>query len=226
MRTQIRLLIGGLSLFAVVASAYAGGWAIVTVNDFPDYAVAGKTLGVSFTVRQHGVTLLSGLKPVVLAKTPDHRELKLAVSPTQHEGEYRFDLPLLQPGEWKITIDSGFILYLTGKAATLEDSPKAASAGYVTLSLGVIPADSSQPAISERERGERLFSAKGCTGCHGTGIGPELTGKHLSAEYLKQLLADPAGTLKLQGKAQVGQMPNLNLKTGEIAALSKFLAGR
>ena len=56
-----------LALTAFVPIAYAGGWAIITLNEFPDYAVAGKTLNLSFFVRQHGVTLLPDLRPTVHA---------------------------------------------------------------------------------------------------------------------------------------------------------------
>src|SRR5262249_22564453 len=65
----VRLMLPVLALFILVTSGFAGGWAVVTLNDFPDYAVAGKPLNIIFAVRQHGQTLLSGLQPTVSATT-------------------------------------------------------------------------------------------------------------------------------------------------------------
>ncbi len=221
-RGRISLLIASL-LILFAMTAHAGGWAIVTVNDLPDYAIAGKTLSMTFAVRQHGATLLEGLKPVIFAKAPDMRSVRIDAQPTMQKGEYRFELPLTQPGEWKISIDSGFLFYLIKQ--TRDDSPQSPQAGYLTFPLKVIPAGSSPLIVSDKERGERLFNVKGCIGCHGSGIGPDLAKKSLSSDYVKRLLADPAATLKYK-EPEYGQMPNLNLKPAEIAALTEFLVNR
>ncbi|MBI2149990.1 MAG: c-type cytochrome, partial [Acidobacteria bacterium] len=78
--------------------------------------------------------------------------------------------------------------------------------------------------FADMTRGGRLFVSKGCVGCHRhQEINPErssdarfdLTAKRFEHEYLKTFLANPAGK-------QV-DMPNLNLKEGEIAALAAFI---
>ena len=48
-------------------------------------------------------------------------------------------------------------------------------------------------------------------------VGPELSGRHLAAEYLQRFLADPSIT------GSANRMPNLSLKPTEIAALIAFL---
>ncbi len=48
-------LIALLLTLTLTTLAFAGGWAIITLNEFPDYAVAGKPLNLTFSVRQHGV---------------------------------------------------------------------------------------------------------------------------------------------------------------------------
>src|SRR5262245_60432721 len=93
---------------AAVTAVYAGGWAIITLNEMPDYAVAGKSLTLTFSVRQHGVTLLAGLQPTVQAAMPGSPAVKPAVTPGDTPGEYRAALTLPQAGEWTITINSGF----------------------------------------------------------------------------------------------------------------------
>jgi len=218
--TRVTLFLTAFCLLIGVTS-YAGGWAIVTLNEFPDYAIAGKTFSGTFSVRQHGSTLLDGLKPVIRATGAGHSEIKALATPSGREGEYRFELTLPKPGEWNIAIDSRFLQYLTGSDA-MKESPKVPNAGYVVLPLKVIAQGSAPITISEQQRGEWLFNAKGCTGCHTTEIGPDLANLKLQPEYVKRLLADPAATLKIS-KSQYGQMPNLNLKAREINALTEFL---
>src|SRR5262245_50984397 len=105
-RSQITFAIG--LLFISTGAALAGGWAIITLNEFPDYAVAGKPLNLTFSVRQHGVTLLPGLQPKIQATMTSGLQAKAAVKPTSNPGEYTTSLTLPQPGEWTITIASGF----------------------------------------------------------------------------------------------------------------------
>jgi len=52
-------------LAAVLLTGFVamGGWAVVTVRDLPEYLVAGQQYTIEFQVRQHGRTLLSGLRP-------------------------------------------------------------------------------------------------------------------------------------------------------------------
>ena len=139
-----------LVLLALAGAVYAGGWAIVTLSEFPDYAVAGKPLNLTFAVRQHGVTLLSDLQPKITATDGAGKAIKGKVAHGSAKGEYTAALTLPQPGEWKITIDSGF----NGNTSTLP-------------ALKVIAAGSPTPTpFSPGTRGVRLFTAKGCVGCH------------------------------------------------------------
>ena len=89
------------------------------------------------------------------------------------------------------------------------------------------------PALTDAERGRRLFVAKGCITCHvhsavdpeGTlqlkQVGPDLTTKRYAAEYLKLFLADPS--IRPPSTPNGMRMPNLGLKPAEIAALAAFV---
>ena len=104
----VRFVLSMLVLFALVSIAFAGGWATITLNDFPDYAVAGQALNLTFTIRQHGQTPLGGLQPGVRATTGNGRIATAVVKPGASRGEYAAALTLPEPGEWTIVIDSGF----------------------------------------------------------------------------------------------------------------------
>ena len=205
-----RVTLPALLLLPLIA-AY-GGWAAVTVQDLPDYVVAGQPVTLTFTVRQHGVTKLSGLKGGKVQAQAGDLSFEAAATPGREAGQYVAALTLPRAGEWTITVFSGF------------------GNGRVTLlPLRAIPAGSSAPApLAESERGRRLFVAKGCLTCHvhgdidGSGVvavGPDLTGRRLAPDYLRQFLANPA----IAARSGAAQMPNLDLKPQEIAALAAFI---
>jgi mono/diheme cytochrome c family protein len=203
----VRFVLSMSVLLALVSIAFAGGWATITLNDFPDYAVAGKALNLAFTIRQHGQTPLAGLQPTVRA-TANGRVVTAVVRPGASSGEYTAALNLPEPGEWTIVIDSGF----NASATTLPN-------------LKVIgPGTPAPTSFSPATRGLRLFTAKGCVGCHRhLEVNPEhktdtkfdLTGRRFQQDYLKKFLADPS--------IKPAEMPNLNLKQDEIEALAAFI---
>jgi mono/diheme cytochrome c family protein len=187
-----------------------GGWAAITVEDLPDYGVARQAMNLTFTVRQHGVEKLKNLEPRVDARASGGATASAAAQPGKEAGQYTARLVLPQAGEWTITIHSGFL-----------------NTRVTLVAMQVIEPTAPAPAaLLAGERGRRLFVAKGCVTCHlhrdvkGSGtvaVGPELTTRHLAPEYLQRFLADPSIT------GSSNRMPNLNLKTPEIAALIAFL---
>ncbi len=206
-RNVVRFMLPLLALF-VVTAVYAGGWAIITLNEFPDYAVAGKPLNLSFTVRQHGVTLLSGLHPSLRATGGGGVRINATATASRTPGEYTAALTLPEAGEWTITVTSGFM----DSAITLPTLKVIASGAPVPT------------AFSSATRGVRLFTAKGCVGCHRhIEVNPEraadpkfdLTARRFPPDYLKKFLADPS--------IKTADMPNLKLKDDEIDALAAFI---
>lgn len=200
-----------LVLLLPLTAAFVGGWAVITVEDPPEYAVASRPVTLTFTVRQHGVTRLSGLRGRIEARSGD-AATEAAASPGGIAGQYAATLTLPRAGDWAITIHSGFM------KSQLTLSP-----------LRVIDAGTeAPPALPQRERGRQLFVAKGCVTCHvhsgvaGSGsvaVGPAEPGKQLPAEYVTRFLADPSIGPRTRG----AEMPNLDLKSQEIAALTTFL---
>jgi hypothetical protein len=143
-RRSVRFMFPLVAVFALVTAAYAGGWAIITVNYLPDYAVAGQPLTVTFSVRQHGKTLLSELHPRMEVTDPDRHTTKVAAMRTAAPGEYSARLTFPEPGDWRITIVSGFNTSTT----TLPIMKVVAS--------GSLP----PPPFSPATRGARLFTSK------------------------------------------------------------------
>ena len=205
------LLAGTTGLGAT--SSNMGGWAVVTVDDLPDYVVAGKPINLSFVVRQHGMTPLDGLRPAVDAKLGSETvSVQAAQGPGTPAGRYlaTFDLP--RAGDWMLTIEGGF-----GAQST------------TVLPLRAVRAGESPRTLSDIERGRRLFIAKGCFTCHvntevtaarSMTAAPELTGRRYPAAYLAKFLANPdSNPLTEIPRNSWLKMPNLGLKEREIASL-------
>ncbi len=200
-------------LLATGFARYAGGWAVVSVQDLPDYAVAGQPLTLTYTVRQHGNNLLSDLRGSVIARSRDATiEVPAKAAPPAQPGTYSATLTLPNAGDWAVTIESGF-----GKSRVASIPMRALEAGTKPL-----------PAMTPDERGRRLFVAKGCVTCHthsdskaefGSDVAPELTGKKFAPSYLSEFLANPS----IKPPTKDMRMPNLNLKRQEISALVAFI---
>jgi len=196
------LLFLGAAPFA--AHTYMGGWAVTTVQDLPDYVVTGKPLTLAFTVRQHGRTPLNGLKPEIEARAGT-AQLRATANPAKGDGQYQSTITLPHPGEWTITIHSGFM-----------------NSSVTLLPLRAVEPGAKMVALTDAERGQRLFLAKGCVTCHGQiAVGPDLTNRQFPAEYVKQILADPKAAFGSRRGAT--DMPNLNLSQQEIASLAAFV---
>ena len=192
---------------AVTAGLVAmGGWAVVTVKDLPEYFVAGQQYTIEFQVRQHGRTLLSGLRPQLVMN-----EVTIPAVARSSEGTYAVTFTAPAPGQVSLTIRSGF--------------------GNTELHLypeTVVAAGTSRPGIAPHERGQMLFVAKGCNTCHSNidlvnrpdnqaalTVGPELGGRHLAREYVMQKVKNPASQV----------MPDLGLSDAEASAIAAFLSG-
>jgi len=202
----------GLLIVAAFAHHAAGGWAVVSVQDVPEYAVAGQPLTLTYTVRQHGEELLPDLRGTVTARSGS-AHVTVPAKPAAQRGYYVATLTLPNAGDWAVNIEPGF-----GK-----------SRGKL-LPLRTVAADArSTPTFTPAERGQRLFVAKGCVTCHTHGesksdIGegaPDLTEKTFAPTYLADFLANPK--IKPPANKNGWQMPNMQLKQPEIAALVAFI---
>ncbi|HVT40824.1 MAG TPA: hypothetical protein VHE78_17425 [Gemmatimonadaceae bacterium] len=214
-RASLPVLLGLVILPAAVV--LRGGWAVTTVDTFPEYVVAGEPFRLSYTVRQHGMTLLSGLAGTVRATAgAEGAEGSLApVASTASPGKpgrYTAVIVLPKPGEWSLTIHSGF----GGSESALPP-------------VRVINRGEAPPTLrSPFELGRRLFAAKGCMQCHvhgevaGSGpiqVGPDLTNLRFATDYLASFLADPS----IKPRTMQATMPNLGLTKPEIESLVSFV---
>jgi hypothetical protein len=219
-RTLLSLL-----LFAIALPAFAfaaGGWAITTVEDLPEYFVVDKPTDVTFTVRQHGTSLASGLAPVVKVKS-GLTSMTVPATAGEGPGEYVARITVPRAGDWKLTIKTPF----TRPSFPLLPGPVLSEPEL--LPIRAIDARAPRPApMPAADRGKALFVAKGCVDCHvharaerpsAYAAAPELTTRTYPAAFLTKLLDDPPA-------ARPGgfvRMPDLGLRPDEISALVAFI---
>jgi len=195
----------------------AGGWAVVTLDTLPESAVASIPLRLSFTVRQHGHTLMDGLQPRVVA-VADKEQVAVVAQPAGDTGRYVATLTFPRPAAWIITIDSGFGM---NSRLTLLPLPVVASTAASQATTGQTGAG----------RGLRLFVAKGCVTCHQNSVGsgntslgfaPALVARKYEDGHLASILSRPEAVLP-RSQQPVGAMPNLGLQPDEVTALVAFI---
>ena len=210
LRLKSLLLLGAVTIPAVAFTF--GGWAVTTVEDVPEYAVAGKPFDVTYTVRQHGHGLMNGLFGSVSSRSGSAAQTANAAGLGQ--GRYRATVTIPSAGTWDVKINNGFM----------------PASGFM-LPLKVIAANASTPApMPAVDRGHQLFVAKGCVTCHThqltksfntpAKVGPDLSEPKFTAAYLTRFLANPA--IKTDWRSD-NRMPNLGLTPAEVSALIAFL---
>ncbi len=130
------IVISTLVLAVVGAgSASAGGWATVGFEPLPDETAAGASWTPKIFVKQHGVTPLEGLQPVVtINETTSGQSKSFTARPTSEAGVYEADVVFPTSGDWSVAIDSGFA------DSGLTYGPVSISAAGATSDPGSFPA--------------------------------------------------------------------------------------
>ena len=97
-----------LLILALTLPVWAGGWAVITLDELPGSLVAGEPVTLRFAVRQHGKTLLPGLDATVLAENRTTGErIRVSAQPVEDQaGYYQSVLRFPSEGSWGWTIQT------------------------------------------------------------------------------------------------------------------------
>ena len=192
-RWVFRFVMAAIAALMIVTPVFAGGWAVVTLDQMPAQISAGQPIPIGFTVRQHGRTLRDDLAPIIRLDRMDAKEsFTVTATASGQAGHYAATLIFPSAGKWTWRIDIeafGMVTQplpeLTVQAAAPAGSkiveavpvgarPKTASpfAAIVdairALAVAVSKAVATSPAAPTdlAQRGQDLFLAKGCAMCH------------------------------------------------------------
>jgi hypothetical protein len=100
--TGVALLVSLLFIMPV----FAGGWAVIALDELPSNVVAGKPLTIGFIVLQHGKTPMTDLEPTVTAQMSPTEKIMVDAKPEGEPGHYVATLTFPKEGEWEWSIQA------------------------------------------------------------------------------------------------------------------------
>ncbi|HEX5838168.1 MAG TPA: cytochrome c [Anaerolineales bacterium] len=100
------LVIALLMSLVLAVPVFAGGWAVITLDELPTGVVAGEPLTIGFTVLQHGKTPLTDLSPIIVANLHKDTEFKIIAEEEGKPGHYTATLTFPKEGEWSWSIQA------------------------------------------------------------------------------------------------------------------------
>jgi len=99
----------GLALLLALGFAipvFAGGWAVITLDELPSSVVAGDPLTIGFTVLQHGRTPMTDLEPTITARLSFDENLVVYAEPEGKPGHYAATITFPKEGDWEWSIQA------------------------------------------------------------------------------------------------------------------------
>jgi len=164
---RVIAVVGALVCALVLPTlASGGGWATVGFEPLPDGMAAGVTWKPTIFVKQHGVTPLEGLQPVVMIEeTGSGESTKVLATADSEPGVYHADVVFPSAGDWRVTILSGFgdssttygPVAIGAPGAAADSSQRTPVFGFGALALAVL----SVLGVLVLRRARRLTPASG-----------------------------------------------------------------
>ena len=139
-RFRIALLIVLIFSSALVIPVFAGGWAVISLDELPVGVAAGEPYTIGFTVLQHGRTPMTDLYPIVTARTAKAEVLTFSAEPEGKPGHYTAVLTFPTDGEWEWSIQA---FTMDMKMPTLN-----VSAGGASVTQPIVKSETQPASIS------------------------------------------------------------------------------
>ncbi|HVF24575.1 MAG TPA: cytochrome c [Anaerolineales bacterium] len=135
------LLLVLIFMFAFAIPVFAGGWAVISLDELPAGVVAGEPYTVGFTVLQHGKTPMTGLYPTVTARMEKGDTLTFRAEPEGKPGHYMAALTFPTDGEWEWSIQA---FTMDMKMPVLNVS----AAGVASVTQPIVKSETQSASIS------------------------------------------------------------------------------
>jgi len=144
MKKLFVVLVFILSLLLLeISPVQAGGWAVLTLQNWPGEVTAGEPFTIEYALRQHGVHLVphdpAWHTPTITAVHNESGEtIDFEVEGMPEDGYYRAEMLLPEPGSWQWSIDAFGRFHmppLTAVAATAVPSESSVLAQLPTFAL-------------------------------------------------------------------------------------------
>lgn len=131
------LLLGLLGL--AMPAAFAGGWAITSLDELPGEFRAGEPYQLGYTILQHGKTPVDGLETHITVRNSDTGEtVTFAGQPDGKPGHYVAEVTFPAGGGWSWSVAQGeFAVHELGEL-TVAAAPEAVATAATGLSVWVL----------------------------------------------------------------------------------------
>ena len=105
-RFRISLSLALLLAVAFAIPVFAGGWAVITLDELPTNVTAGDPLTIGFTVLQHGKTPMNDLDPILNVHLDKTDAFMVHAKHDEKPGHYSATLTFPKAGEWEWSIQA------------------------------------------------------------------------------------------------------------------------
>ena len=105
-RFRSALLLVTIFTLAFAIPVFAGGWAVISLDELPVGVVAGEPYTIGFTVLQHGKTPMTDLAPTITARIANDEVLTFFAEPEGKPGHYTAALTFPKDGDWEWSIQA------------------------------------------------------------------------------------------------------------------------
>jgi hypothetical protein len=141
-RSALALACALVTLLTLTGSAFAGGWAVTTIDALPEGGFqAGQTYRLGFWIRQHGQHPFAGAKPSFQITSAESGERRAFPGhPDGEDGHYVVEVTFPAEGEWSWEVSQDpFSVQSLGTvsvaAATVESGEVAQTTSLGSLGL-------------------------------------------------------------------------------------------
>ena len=105
-RFRVSTALALLLALALSMPAFAGGWAVITVDKLPSGVVAGEPFEIGFTVLQHGKTPMTDIHPTITATLSGSDKFVVNAEDEGKPGHYVATLTFPKEGNWSWSIQA------------------------------------------------------------------------------------------------------------------------
>jgi hypothetical protein len=141
LRIGTSMLLATMALIGLGAPALAGGFAVTTFDQLPATLHADETYHLGYTIRQHGVTPLSGLATRIVAHNPTTGESAAFVGVAQGDpGHDVAEVRFPSHGVWQWRVEQGpFAPQPLGSVTVLDAQDSTSSVSPQLAGRGLLP---------------------------------------------------------------------------------------
>ena len=105
-RFRISIALALLLAFVFILPAFAGGWAVITLDELPTSVIAGEPIIIGFTVLQHGKTPMTDSAPTITATLSKSDTFAVNAEADGKPGHYIATLTFPKEGNWQWSIQA------------------------------------------------------------------------------------------------------------------------